>query len=368
MTPTERVQATLAGEPTDRPPVIGGFVTNPDFYINSRGITPDEFWNDPEPYALETFKAVEADVIVQFVMPKPPETTTQTSSGRTTNFSRQDHSWRELYPDPDAVIDYVRSHPDTKQVRREFDAQGAYDFYTKYMLDNMRKMDPMVWIPGHVNGCPGFQHGYDQFGYENYLTAMLEEPGLFRRYFDALAEQKRIENEEAVRATRNHDLLPLVYCGQDICYGAGPICNPELLRDIYFPGLRYAFEPLREADFEIVWHSDGYIMPIIDDLLDAGVTGFQGLEEDHGMSLEELAQMTSRSGKPLVIWGSVSVTSSLPWGSEEDVRADVARCVEIGRRTGARMFIAPSSSVGPEVPVGNINAFFDEARRAASPM
>lgn len=362
MTPTERTFATLRGEPTDRVPVIGGFITNADYLAQQVGVCVDEFWRCPEQYALDAYRRADADVIVQFVLPKRPETATVGTKEHATNFSRRADSWRERFPNPEAVIEFARSRPSPREVVASFDAKGANDFYVRVMLDGAKKMAPMVWVPGHIYGCPPFQHGYDEFGYENYLSAMYEAPDVFRAYFDSYGEQRRLENIEIVRATRDHDLLPLVYCGQDICYGAGPICSPELLRQIYFPALRHAFEPLVDAGIEIVWHSDGYIMPIIEDLLDTGVTGFQGFEEDHGMSLGTLAEMRDRSGRPLVLWGSVSVTSTLPFGTPDDVRIDIERCVEIGRRTGSRMFLAPSSSVGPEVPVENIDAFFDHAR------
>ena len=362
MTPLERTLATLRGEPTDRTPVIGGFITNADYLAYAVGITVEEFWRDPERHALDAYRRVEADVIVQFVLPKKPEIETLGAKGQATNFTRSDHSWRERFPNPESVIEFARSRPSPHDVTANFDAESVYDFYVRLMLYGAQKMAPMVWVPGHIYGCPPFQHGYDEFGYENYLSAMYEAPDVFRAYFDSYGEQRRLENIEIVHATRDHDFLPLVYCGQDICYGAGPICSPELLREIYFPALRRAFEPLVEAGIEIVWHSDGYIIPILEDLLDAGVTGFQGFEEDHGMSLSALAEMRDRSERPLVLWGSVSVTSTLPFGTPDDVRRDVERCVEIGRRTGSRLFLAPSSSVGPEVPIGNIDAFFDRAR------
>lgn len=366
MTPYERTIATLQGEPVDRPPIVGGFITNDRFLADASGVSLHEYWQDPERYTLDAYRAAEVDVIVQFVLPKRPEASTSGADGRSTNFSRSEKSWRERFPGTDSVIEHVRAHPDPGSIVSRFDPKAAYNRYASIMQDGMTKMSPMVWIPGHVCGCPPFQHGYTEFGYENYLCAMLEAPEAFRRYFDAWGEQRRLENIEVVRATRENNLLPLIYCGEDICYSTGPICSPELLREIYFPALFRAFEPLVENSFEIVWHSDGYIMPIIDDLLDAGVTGFQGLEEDHGMSLDTLASMTGRNGRPLIIWGSISVTSSLPFGTPEDVSADVSRCARIGQQHGARLFLAPSSSVGPEVPVENIFAYFRSGLRLAT--
>ena len=360
MTQFERYMAALNGEPADRAPLIGGWICQEDFLVKISGISVDEFWSDPEAHAIEAYKCAGADVIVQFILPKRSDTATDGSGGRATNFTRVEDRPESRFPTAESVIEYVRNQPTAEDVRKTFDKQQAYDDYLRIVQDGTRRMWPMVWIPGHVCGCPEFMW-YGSFGYENYLIAMLDAPHVFNVFFEMLGERRRLQNIEVARATREHDLLRVIYCGQDICYGDGPLCSPGLLDEIYFPHLRRAFEPLNDAGLAIVWHSDGNIMSIIGQLIDAGVDGFQGLEEDHGMRLDELAAMTNRDGVPLILWGSVSVTSTFPHGSVQDMRADIERCLDIGARRG-RLFLAPSSSVGPEVPTENIEEFFTHGR------
>jgi len=352
MTHYERCLATLAGEKTDRAPIISGFVCQAEFLLHMSGVSSEEFWKEPRRHSIEAYRRAGADAIMQFVLPKRPETATEGTGGRATNFSRREEPPEARFPTPESVIEYVQQQPSAEEVRRTFNAREEYDRYVAIMREGIRDMAPMVWVPGHVCGCPPFMW-YGTFGYSGYFEAMITAPEVFDRFFAMLGEQRRLQNAEVARATREHDFIPVIYCGEDICYSAGPMCSPKLLSEIYFPHLRRAFEPLKEAGIKVVWHSDGYIMPIIEELISCGVDGFQGLEEDHGMRLETLAEMTNRDGEPLILWGSVSVTSTLPHGTVEDVRADVRRCLEIGARHG-RLFLAPSSSVGPEVPTENI--------------
>ena len=356
MTRYERCLATLVGQPSDRAPIIGGWLCQEDFLVTMSGVSRAEFWAEPKRHAIEAYRRAGADAIVQFILPKRPDQSTEGVGGRATNFGRRAEPPEARFPTPDSVIEYVRSQPSAEDVTRTFDRQATYDRYLTIMEQGIREMAPMVWIPGHVCGCPEFMW-YSSFGYANYFEAMITEPDAFDRFFAMLGERRRLQNTEFARVVRDHDFLPVVYCGEDICYSAGPMISPKLLSEIYFPHLKRAFEPLNEAGLKIVWHSDGYIMPIIADLIACGVDGFQGLEEDHGMSLAELAGMTNRDGEPLILWGSVSVTSTLPHGSPDDVRADVRRCLDIGAQRG-RLFLAPSSSVGPEVPTENIAEFF----------
>jgi uroporphyrinogen decarboxylase len=100
-------------------------------------------------------------------------------------------------------------------------------------------------------------------------------------------------------------------------------------------------------------------------LLDAGVDGFQGMQEaiETKIDIAKLADMTTRSGKKPVIVGSVSSVSTMPFGNPDDVRADVRRCQELARKRGGGWLLNFSSSLGPEVPEENIKAYFEAARK-----
>jgi uroporphyrinogen decarboxylase len=63
-------------------------------------------------------------------------------------------------------------------------------------------------------------------------------------------------------------------------------------------------------------------------------------------------------GDHLAFWGTISVQTTLPFGSTEDVRAEVKHRIEtVGYRGG--LMIGPSHVPGPEVPWENIVAFFE---------
>jgi len=70
--------------------------------------------------------------------------------------------------------------------------------------------------------------------------------------------------------------------------------------------------------------------------------------------------MKSRSGRKLILWGSISVSSTLPFGSTRDVRREVERCIDAAA-DGGGFFLTPSSSVGPEVPDENLLTMYRHA-------
>ena len=59
----------------------------------------------------------------------------------------------------------------------------------------------------------------------------------------------------------------------------------------------------------------------------------------------------------MIIWGCVSVTTTLPFGSVEDVKAAVRRSFTLAG-PGRGFALASTSSIMPEVPDENIDAFY----------
>jgi uroporphyrinogen decarboxylase len=68
--------------------------------------------------------------------------------------------------------------------------------------------------------------------------------------------------------------------------------------------------------------------------------------------------MTARTGDKLILFGSLSVRDVLPHGSPDDVRRDVERCINAAA-VGGGYFLAPTSTLGPDVPIANIDAMVE---------
>jgi uroporphyrinogen-III decarboxylase len=122
-------------------------------------------------------------------------------------------------------------------------------------------------------------------------------------------------------------------------------------------------EPLHEAGIRIVWHCDGDVRPILGRLIDGvGVAGFQGFQEETGCTLETIAARRTHGGRKLILWGSISVTTTLPFGDADGVRRDIERCFRVAA-PGGGFALASSSSILPETPLANIRALWEHGRR-----
>jgi hypothetical protein len=137
---------------------------------------------------------------------------------------------------------------------------------------------------------------------------------------------------------------------------------PRILRDIYFPELKWAMEPLVENGIGIIWHCDGNVTPILNDIMGLGVTGLQGFEEEHGVRYDEVVKLKDGAGHPISVWGCVSVTTTLPHGAVGDVENSVERSFRLAGK-GRGFVLSSTSSVMPEVPHANIDALFRHGKR-----
>lgn len=95
-----------------------------------------------------------------------------------------------------------------------------------------------------------------------------------------------------------------VIIGDDIAYRRGPYIKPEHLRRHYFPYLSLLAFSAQERSLPAVFHSDGNLWPIWDQLMQTPIAGVQGLDPMSAMSLT-LAR--ERSDPRLCLWGNLDL-------------------------------------------------------------
>ena len=132
----------------------------------------------------------------------------------------------------------------------------------------------------------------------------------------------------------------------------GMLVDIKTLDDLWFPHFARSIQPFLDAGVRLIWHCDGNLMDMVPRLLDCGLGGFQGFQYEDGMDYENMCQMKTRDGDGLFIIGGVSVTTTLPQGSPEDVRKEMDWLVEKGPKVG--LMLGCSSSVAPGVPIENM--------------
>ena len=348
---------TLHQQAVPRPCINYCWITNSRFMSHVAG---RDYWADPQPVFVEYIRRCGINLVPQWYMPGEQHRQLETGHVMYHGRPHEDQGFRT----PEDVVRSIEQLPDDAAAERDFDVDRSAAGYASSIKQHMEILGPDVLVIDAF-GQADFMGGYNRWGYENYLAAAALYPEAMRRYYHHSAVNARLQNQAIVLAAERHGIAPFVYSGQDICTSRGPIMSPAMLRDLYLPELKWALEPLVEGGIGVIWHCDGDIRLVVDDFLDLGVVGLQGFEEEHGPRYDEIVKYTNHKGDPIAIWGCVSVVSTLPHGTVDDVKAAVERSFTLAG-PGRGHVLSSTSSIMPEAPIENIDALFTHGREFGS--
>ena len=341
----ERALRALRFEVTDCVPTFGGWIVSADFF---EYVTGRHFWDAPRSVAIEAYRKLGVDIVLQcFYLPA------DTKEWRTHTSEALDGASK--FRSTDDVVAYVESLPEPDGLEREFDFEGQLQsIQAEYLKLQEELSNNILCLPS----CSVARFiWYTEFGYESYLTAMALYPEIMQRLFRYSAEEARLFNMVRVELVRQKQLPPFFFVGEDICGNRGPMVSPGLLRSVFFPAFQHAIEPLLDIDANIIWHSDGYILPILDDLIGCGIRGFQGFQERSGYNIGEIARREVRGGRRPILLAGLRVDKVLPFGSVDDVKREIDRIIRDAGEGGG-LVIGTANTAGPDCPNENLETIF----------
>jgi hypothetical protein len=332
----------------DRPPILGGWLAAPQHICTLAGCSPDEYWADTFYWGLQAERTLGSDGIIDIFEP--------IARGAYRIVDRQVLENRAAYT-IESVLEEIDALPDPVDLEASFDDDRAYADYLDEFNSKQSLCGDLLWCPADWRIIPKALW-YDRFGYESALTTLAIHPDRYRKLIQVSAVKGHQRASLIARAIRAGIHPTAILTGEDLCSQNGSIASPDFLRREYFPLVQYTLEPLLEVNAKIVWHCDGDYGQLLDDVLACGVSGLQGFQTECGMDLEWIVDLKTRSGDPLLIFGAMSVTTTLPYGTKQEVQADVKRTMEICREKAALVFFT-SNTITPDVPLENIRAYWD---------
>jgi uroporphyrinogen decarboxylase len=115
---------------------------------------------------------------------------------------------------------------------------------------------------------------------------------------------------------------------------------------------------IHEFGVKVIYHTDGAVMKAVDGLVDMGIDVLQALQfSARGM---DPAALKEKYGEQLCFEGGVSVQTTLPFGTAEDVRQEVKRLITVLGKGGGYI-LGPSHAIQAGTPPENILAMFETA-------
>jgi uroporphyrinogen decarboxylase len=214
-------------------------------------------------------------------------------------------------------------------------------------------------IPSRIAAYPDrfrvFQIGFSLYerawtlrGMENLLMDFVAEPAFVQDLFDAIADYNVAQVREALR----YD-IDAVYFGDDWGQQQGLQMGPTHWRHLILPVLRRMYGVVRAAGKFVMIHSCGDVDELFEDLIDAGVNGFNPFQPE----VMDVYALLPRYRGRMAFHGGLSTQRLLPFGTPEEVRQETCRLLDLGREGG--FIFAPAHDVEGDVPLENILAFIE---------
>ncbi len=169
-------------------------------------------------------------------------------------------------------------------------------------------------------------------GFENFSVAIYENRHLLEELFEFYTSWYA----RAVVHLCELD-FDFLWFGDDLAFKTAPYVSPKTFRELFIPHFRKVVENIKKP---WLFHSDGNLYPILDDLLDLGMNGLHPIEP----GAMDLADLKKRYGKKLCLVGHINV-DTLSRGTPEEIEELVRQAISIAAPGGG--YIAGSSNSIP---------------------
>ena len=207
--------------------------------------------------------------------------------------------------------------------------------------------------------CTAFEAAWYVRGMDNLFQDLAEGNGIADWLLDYFTE--RSINVGRAFARSGVDVIGL---GDDVGMQTGMLLSVEMWRQHLKPRLAKVIDAIREASGDrkvwVHYHSDGNILPIVPELIELGVDILNPVQPE----CMDAAELTRRFGRKLGLSGMVGTQTTMPFGTPEDVRHRVREiaALHLHRDHPARVMIAPTHVLEPDVPFANILALVEETK------
>ena len=139
-----------------------------------------------------------------------------------------------------------------------------------------------------------------------------------------------------------------IFLPHDVAHNGGPFCSPADFAEITAPYLARLVARVKERGAKAIVHSDGMLMPILDQMLLGQPHVLHSLDPMAGMDIAAIKKLTY--GK-VALMGNVQC-NYLQDGPREKIRESARYCLQHGTPGGGYIF-STSNTIFPGMPLEN---------------
>ena len=207
---------------------------------------------------------------------------------------------------------------------------------------------PVAGMPPHLGG-ELFETAWRLRGFENFMIDLVDRNEIIDYLLDQLTSML-IENA-LILARAGVDILLL---DDDVAMPTGLMISPATWRYHFKNRMARVINMAREEspDLLVFYHSDGNFTQLIPDLVDIGVNVINPVQPD----CMDGAAIKRDFGDRLAMWGTVGTARLWDWGTPDQIRSEVERCIKALGPEG--LLLTPAYDID-FAPFENIVAFIE---------
>ena len=276
--------------------------------------------------------------------------------------TKKQSDFSKYYPDDSFVNEWgIKSLQGSSAPMRDFrtiDDLYEYPFPdvgASYRYEHLQKEVRKIKEKGlpAVSGyeCGTFEQLWALRGMDNFLVDLLDEPEFLTPLIEKVSDLKAQIAAGYAKAD-----VDIIWTGDDLGSEIAMLMAPDVWRKHLKPCVKKIVQSAKKVkpDVLVAFHSDGYIEPIISDLIEVGVDILQAVQPE----CMDVAKLKEKYGDRLSFWGTIGTQSTMAFGTPDEVKKEVKkRIMTVGK--GGGLCIGPSHTLEPPTPWENIAAFFE---------
>jgi uroporphyrinogen decarboxylase len=165
---------------------------------------------------------------------------------------------------------------------------------------------------------------------QDFAYRLADEPGKVKEEAENLVNNA-LDNAEKIRKHGGLDGFALC---SDYCLNTGPFLSPSMFSEFVTPYLTKLTKGYRDMGFYVIKHTDGNIMPILDQLVESNPHALHSIDPQAGVDIAEVKRLI---GDKVCLIGNVNC-GLLQTGTEDEVRESVRYSLKNGMPGGGYIF------------------------------
>ncbi len=141
----------------------------------------------------------------------------------------------------------------------------------------------------------------------------------------------------------------IVFMCADYCFNDGPFLSPPMFGEYVTPFLAQLVAGIQAAGGYACKHTDGDLMPILDQIVGTGIDALHSLDPMAGV---DIAEVKRRYGDRICLFGNVNC-ALVQAGTREQIEDSARYCLEHGAVASGGYVYCTSNCIFKGVPLGN---------------